>query len=148
MKMSFRDIAKRLQIGVGSAHRLYKKFVTTGKLSPSKRTSRPEARKLDELHELYIISLLLENPGLYLDEICSKIRDSTGVTVSGSTVCRVIRRNGLTRKKITQVAKQRCMTYRGMYMADIIHYPSDFFVWVDETGSDKRDHVRKFGYPC
>ncbi len=31
-------------------------------------------------------------------------------------------------------------------MAEIIDYPGDFFVWLDETGSDKRDHIRKFGY--
>ena len=53
MRLSFRAIASRLQIGVGSAYRLYKRFVTTGELSPSKRASRPETRKLDDLHELY-----------------------------------------------------------------------------------------------
>ena len=65
--------------------------------------------------------------------------------MSGSTVCRVLKGNGFTRKKITQVAKQRCVEYRGAFMAEIIDYPDNFFVWVDETGSDKRDHIRKFG---
>ena len=51
--------------------------------------SRPEARKLDELHELYIIALLIDNPGLYLNEICEKIKSNTGVSVSGPTVCRL-----------------------------------------------------------
>ena len=52
----------RLQIGVGSSYRLYKRFVTTGELSPSKRARRPETRKLDDLHELYIIALFVDNP--------------------------------------------------------------------------------------
>lgn len=146
MNMSFRDIARRLQIGVGTAFRLYKRFVATGELSPPQRACRPDARKLDEYHELYIMSLLIDNPGLYLSEICLAIKDATGVIVSGSTVCRVLQRNGYTRKKITQVAKQRCVEYRGAFMAEIIDYPGDFFVWLDETGSDKRDHIRKFGY--
>ena len=31
-------------------------------------------------------------------------------------------------------------------MSQALHYPRDFFVWVDETGSDRRDQIRKFGY--
>ncbi len=94
--MSFRDIARRLQIGVGTAFRLYKRFVATGELSPPQRACRPNARKLDEYHELYIMPPLIDNPGLYLSEICLAIKDATGVNliVSGSTVCRVLQRNG------------------------------------------------------
>ena len=31
-------------------------------------------------------------------------------------------------------------------MANILQYPREFIVWVDETGSDRRDAFRKFGY--
>ena len=75
-----------------------------------------QAHALDNPTLRYIIALLADNPGLYLDEICSKIRSVTGVTMSRSTVCRVLKRNGFTRKKITQVAKQRCAKYRGAFM--------------------------------
>ena len=46
-------------------------------------------RKLDDLHELYIVGLLMTNPGMYmyLNEICQKIKGATGITVSGPTVC-------------------------------------------------------------
>ena len=54
MGLSFRDIAKRLQIGVGSAHRIYQRYMQTSVFTPSDRRKRPELRKLDELHELYI----------------------------------------------------------------------------------------------
>ena len=69
MGLSFRDIAKRLQIGVGSAYRLYRRFTLAGEFSSKKkRARRPDVRKLDEHHELYIMGLLMENPGLYLIE--------------------------------------------------------------------------------
>ena len=48
----------------------------------------------------------MENPSLYLKELCCEIYQATGVSVSGTTVCRVLRRNGFTRKKVQQVAKQ------------------------------------------
>ncbi len=75
------------------------------------------------VHDLYILGLLIDNPSLYLNEICQKIQESTGVSVSAPTVCRLIRRHGFTRKKIVQVAKQRCIDYRGAFMADILQYP-------------------------
>ena len=62
MGLSFRDIAIRLQIGLGTAHRLYTKFEETGEVAPIKPGPRSDVRKLDDLHELYIIGLLAENP--------------------------------------------------------------------------------------
>ena len=85
MGMTFRDIANRLQIGLGSAHRLYRRF-EMGDFKKAERSSRCHTRKLDEFHELYIIGLLMENPGLYLDEIKLKIKEAMRVTVSGSTI--------------------------------------------------------------
>ena len=31
-------------------------------------------------------------------------------------------------------------------MADIFAYKKGMFVFIDETGSDRRDHIRRFGY--
>lgn len=146
MGLSFREIASRLQIGVGTAHRIYTKFVDTGEVSPAPRRPRPDSRKLDDLHELFIIAIIAENPTLYLSEICSKIYEITNVTVSASTVCRVLHKNGCSRKKLSKVAKQRSSLYREDFMAYILQYSRDFFVWTDETGTDRRDQLRKFGY--
>ena len=146
MGLSFKAIATRLQIGVGTAHRLYARYVATGDVAAHTQPERPNNRKLDNLHELYIIGLIHENSAYYLYEICAKILEATGVTVSGSTVCKVLHKNGLTRKKLVKVALQRSIEFRGAFMANILQYPRDFIVWVDETGSDRRDALRKFGY--
>ena len=106
MGLGFKEIAIRLQIGVGTAHRLYARYVDTGDVAPKMQPARPDARKLDNLHELYIIALVHENPALYLHEICAKIVEATGITVSGSTVCKVLHRNGFTRKKLQRRGQQ------------------------------------------
>ena len=31
-------------------------------------------------------------------------------------------------------------------MAHVMQFPREYFVWVDETGSDARTHIRRFGY--
>ena len=137
-------IAERLQVGVGTVHRILALFDSTDDVQPNHQSERDG--KLDDCHELYVIGLLAENPSLYLMEICQLILQATNVSVSPATVCRLLKRNGFTRKKIVQVAKQRSSCYRGRFMAEVMQYPRNFFVWMDETGADGRDQIRKFGY--
>ena len=66
--------------------------------------------------------------------------------VSGPTICRLLRRNGITRKKIRQVALQRCSDMRAEFIANVSFYPVDQLIWVDETGCIAKDHTRKLGY--
>ena len=49
----------------------------------------------------------------------------------------------MTRKQVRQVALQRSDALRGAFMA---FFSRDKFVWVDETGADTRDHIRRYGY--
>ena len=65
---------------------------------------------------VHMKSSWLDNPALYLNE---KLFDvDHNVVVSPPTMCRIIRRHGFTRKKIQQIASQRCSEYRGDFMAD------------------------------
>ena len=146
MEMQFRDIANRLQIATSTAHRIFKRFEETGDVTASKQSRRLHARKLDEHHELLIIAMVMENPCVYLREVCQRIEEATHVRVSGSTICRILRKNGYTRKKVQQVARQRSVEYRAAFMAQVLQYEPGYFVWVDETGSDAKNHIRKFGY--
>ena len=124
----------------------FKRFEDSGDVAPSKQSSRLHVRKLDEHHELLIIAIVMENPCMYLREICQRIEEATHTRVSGSTVSRILRKNGYTRKKIQQVARQRSVEYRAAFMAQVLQYDQEYFVWVDETGSDAKNHIRKFGY--
>lgn len=146
MGLTYKEIATRLQIGIATAYRLYKRYEATGDVTPTAQPIRPHSRTIDNLHELYIIALIHQNPAVYLHEICSQIKQATGTVVSGSSVCKILHRNGFSRKKLVKVALQRSLEYRGAFMANVLQYPREFFIWVDETGSDRRDQLRKFGY--
>ena len=137
MGMTFRQIVSRLQIATGTAHRIFARFQDTGDISPLSRRGkcRSTIRKLDELHEVYVLGMIADNPSLYLSEIVKRINEATHVSVDGSTVCRLL-----------HVAKQRCVEYRARFLVEAMEYRKEMFVFVDETGSDKRDHARKFGY--
>lgn len=92
------------------------------------------------------VGLVFENPSMYLVELISEIKSLINVDLSASTVCRLLKRYGITRKKIRQVAKQRCYSLRGMYIAHTFNFDVNMFVWLDETGTDRRDQLRKYGY--
>ena len=144
MDLTYRHIARNLSISVGAVHNVLKLFEETGEVSP-KKPEREDMRKIDNSDELFILGLLLENPSLYLGEICQRIDSTFGIHVTPSTVCRIILRNGFTRKKIQQVAKQHSVEFRGRFFAEVQHYCPEQFV-LDESGCGKRDHIRKFGY--
>ena len=71
----------------------------TGCVDSAERYSRPELRALDESAELNMIGFILENPSMYLDEVCSKLLEITGVQVSPSTICRVLQCYGMIGRK-------------------------------------------------
>ena len=66
--------------------------------------------------------------------------------MSVSTICRLLHRHGLSRKKVQRIALERNLEYRSDFMAEILPYPREQLVWIDEMGSDRRDAMRQYGY--
>ena len=77
--------------------------------------SRDSTQVLSEHDKLIIVGLLLDDPSLYLNEVCQRISLTSGLEVSPATVCRVIHQNGFTRKKLQQTVLQRSVEYRGQF---------------------------------
>ena len=146
MGFSYRRIAQNLNVAVGTVYNTFKLFEHTGSVEAKQPRKRPELCKLDYHHQLYVVTLVLEKPNFYLGELCSAIKEITNIQVSPSTLCRLLARYGLTRKKIQFVAAQRRLEYRADFIATISVFSKEMLVWVDETGCDKRDTLRKYGY--
>ena len=104
---SFRQIAKNLNIAHSTASVIFKRFEETGDVAPSIQPQCENRRRLDTHHELFVVALVMESPSYYLGEICQAVEEVSGVEVSEATICRILRKNGLTRKKIRLVATQR-----------------------------------------
>ena len=128
LDMTFGDIGRRLQIAPSTAHRLYKRFLRTDDVVPQQPGSRAQSRVLDENHEMILIAMVMENLCMYLREMCLEIRSATAIDVSGSTICRTLKRHGFTRKRIKLVAKQRSLIYRSYFMAQVLGLNTAHFV--------------------
>lgn len=143
LDLPFRTIANNLCIAVGTAHNI---FEATGEVDPKHATRRDSLQKLDCHHRLYVVGLVLASPDLRLKEIVDKVLEITGVSVDISTICRLLAQHGFTRKKLQHVALQRTMELRSFFMASVYTFPTEMFVWIDESGSDSKDQLRRYGY--
>lgn len=92
---------------------------------------------------LWFHGLVLEEPSLYLMEVCAKVKKASGTNISEATICKLLHRHGLS---IRQVALQRSAQLRGEFIAKVLMYNKELFVWFDESGSDNRNCMRKYGY--
>ena len=111
MELSVRKVAHNLIVSVGTVYNTCKLFEHTGSVDRQCKPNRVNTRKLSHYDELVILGLLLhvDDPGLYLGEVCCKVFSITGIQVSSSTICHILHRHG---KKIQQVALQRSSVHR------------------------------------
>lgn len=147
MDLPYWKIARNLSIGVGTAYNVFKTFEHSGEVSNSSKRERTDLRALTASEEMFVIGLVLESPCLYLRELCQRVEETSGLSVSVSTICRLLRRHGFSRKKVQKVALERNIEYRTHFMADMLaHYAREKLVWLDEMGSDRQDAMRQYGY--
>ena len=139
-----RDIAEIVNIGLGAVHNIWRLFEHSGQVTAKK--SQPMERVLDEHSELLILGILAAEPDIYLSELRLHLQEVTGLEVSNSSMCRTIKRLGYTRKKVCQIALQRSAELRARFLAEVLMFPAEMFVWVDESGCQKKDGIRRFGY--
>ena len=60
-----------------------------------------------------------------------------------STICRTLHRLGFTYQKIKHLPMQRS---EQEFMVEVAMYDPSIFIWLDETGCDRRNAVRQYGY--
>ena len=142
LELTYKEIAKRLNVAISTVYGTCNRFEDTGNVDPTIQPARLHCRKLDDSHGQLVLSIIMEYPSVYLHELCKYIFNASGVTVSEATVCRLLRHHGLTRKKVRQVALQRSMGLRSQFMAQVLSFPSELLVWLDETGCDARNYMR------
>ena len=143
--MSYTDVAQVLFMCEKSVQRYLALFYATGNVAPHDQKRGPD-KKLTEFELFTILQSLIIKPTSFLCEIQQQLLCSTGKWVHASTICRTIREQGLTRKKVRTIALQQSESRRIEYMAEVSVFHPDMLIWIDETGSDRRNSIRKYGY--
>ena len=141
----YQTVAANLNVDLSTVWRVVKLFQNFGSVD-KKHYSRSVSQKLTPPLELHLLHCVLMNPGIYLREIQQDLYGATGTEVSPSAICRFFQRVGFSRQKLQLVAKQRDDFLRAQFSCDVAMYKPEMLIFLDETGSDKRNSLRKYGY--
>ncbi|KAI7958871.1 hypothetical protein MJO28_002662 [Puccinia striiformis f. sp. tritici] len=102
-------------------------------------------QKLSSEDSSFMISLLKEEPGLFLDEIREKLYDATGVLLSISAVHdNLVNQLRITLKKAETLNIKKCLVKKFRYIDQMRYYPAEFLVFTDESAVCDRDLLRTF----
>ena len=113
-------------------------FMQLGKLQRD-HTQVTEPTELSHRQVNCILDLVVKKPGIYLHEIQQELHDFLMIDVS---ICKFLHQSGFTRQWLHNVALQQDAFLRQQY----ISVSPDMMVFVDETGADQRNCLRKYGY--
>lgn len=146
LHLSYDKVAQNLGVDRSTVCRTVDLFYRTGNITKKAYDSSNLPRKLTDLVKLILIQLILERPGIYIRELQAEIKEITGSDISAGSICNFFHAQGFSRQKMQLVAKQRCNSLRLAYATEVSIYNVDMFVFVDETGADRRDALRKYAY--
>lgn len=119
---------------------------TGGIATPESLIPRGRPRVLSRTDIEYILSLLADNPTIYLDEIQAKLAANREVDVSLASISRTLRRLALSHKSVAKEAAERDELLRATWIATHGNIPMDHFVWLDESSVDDITNQRQKGW--
>ena len=109
-------VASNLCVDMSTVHRITQQFKTTGTVDKKQYTAR------------------------------TPIKLTKPVQFSAPSLCNFLKKNNFSRKKMQLVASQRNQELRSVFVSDVSAYDCKSLVFIDETGCDRRDAIRKYGY--
>jgi transposase len=95
---SQRALAHLFGVSLSFIEKLIRRSRTTGDIAPKPHAGGQRPR-LDAAAAALVRRLVLDDVDLTLEELCARVADAQGVRVSVATMCRVLQRLGLPRKK-------------------------------------------------
>ena len=143
-KKSIDEVSELCSISKQSIRRYVRCFKQSGEVKPSDYQHGP-CKLLNNIEQLALL-WIIQDPGLYLHEIQSRLPNDVGKSVSIATICQTLQYMGCIRQVMKHVASQRSDGERARYMAEISKYDPAMIIWIDETGCDRRHSTRKWSY--
>ena len=123
-------------------HRTVELFLKTGDVEKKYDGSNLIRKVTDEI-KYFIIHVVLDNPGIMLHEIQNEILTTFNTRIAESTICQILHK---LQKKMCIAATQQDEMLRALFVSEVSFYKANMFVFLDETGTDRRDVIRKYAY--
>ena len=104
------------------------------------------SHKLTDEVQLILLEVVLEQPGIKLHELRTELKYFTGTEVATSTIYQFLYKSGLSKQKIRIAASQRDADLRSRFVSELSVYKAEMFIFLAETGTDRRDMLRRDVY--
>lgn len=144
--LSYAAVANNIGVDKSTVKRVVDIFDSTGSIGKKTYPKEKASRKLTSLAQMFVLDLVLQKPGIFLHEIQKELSQSLLLDISVSTLCKFLHANGFTRQRLKRVALQQDTLLRQQFAADISVYSPEMLVFIDETGTDRRNTLRRYGY--
>lgn len=144
-RLSIAQLSATFGVSERTVRRYVVLFQLTGDVKPSTRQHGPKLI-LGDFEQMFLFRMILQYPGIYLSEMKEEITRVFGVEVCLSTICRTLKLMKCTRQAMHRVAIQRSDEMRAKFMAEVSLYDPSMLLWLDESGCDRRNTIRKYGY--
>ena len=144
--LTYHNIGANLHVDPSTVYRTVQHFLNTGTVDKKKYNSDNLPRKLNDVIQLLILQLVLDRPGIILREIQDEVMEVAGVDLAESTICQFLHTQNFSRQKMRITATQRDEALRAVFASELSIYKADMFIFMDETGSNRRDAMRRYAY--
>ena len=136
---SIRQIATRFQVSYSFVSRLFKRYEATASLVPKSHGGGKQPKLNSQQIDL-LSQLVEEDNDATLQQLSARLAEKTGIKVSIPTICRLLQRLELTRKKKTlhadEAESERVQKLRSQYWTTIGEVSLKDLVFIDETGAN------------
>jgi transposase len=144
--LTLQKVAASLCVDTSTVHRIVTKFDSTGVVSKRKYFTGNRYKKLSSPVKLTVLHLVVMKPDIYLWEIQKELKHMFNLDVGVASIYKLLKESNFSRKKLQLVASQRDSKLREKYVLSTSLFNLDMMIFIDETGCDCRDEIRRYGY--
>ncbi|KAK0224843.1 hypothetical protein EDD85DRAFT_777988 [Armillaria nabsnona] len=111
-------------------------FCLTRDIAKEPALGHGHPRKLLAADIAYLLSLAWHNPSKFLDEYQEHLCHYHNITICLATIHRAFEAAGYSIKKITKIAKEKCLYKYASFIQQIAKYPASYLVAMNEVSKD------------
>jgi transposase len=145
-----KEVARWFCCSARTVRRVRQNYNMYGSVVPPRRGPSGRPRVFDRQAVDYLLEVLSAQPDIFLDELADMLletqeRQDGNQRVCLATISAMLKREGITRKRISKIARERNRRKRLQYVLDTADYRPDQFVFLDETRKDDHTTYRRYG---
>jgi transposase len=139
-------ISKECHVAVRTVYRIQSNLLRHGSIRPPQFRQLGRARKLSSADEEALLHYLLREGWQQQQEMVWWLYHERDVLVNCSTVSRMLKRRGWSRKELRRISQARSKDLRQSYLDDIRQFAAEDLVFIDESIFNEKTGWRHYAY--